>query len=85
MSMQKALLLREANTDLVVDSFPIPPLNAGHILVEVRAAGLNPVDFYRQKMGMLVSSYPAVLGVDSAGVVVAVGEGVTSFAEGDRV
>ena len=67
---------------------PAPTLRPRDILVEVRAAGLNPVDIgFRQ--GRLRPIYrlrlPLVLGNELAGVVVAVGEEVTRFSAGDRV
>ncbi|MFF3489278.1 SDR family NAD(P)-dependent oxidoreductase [Streptomyces sp. NPDC002701] len=56
---------------------------AGHVLIEVRAAGLNFRDVLNT-LGMYPG--PAVLlGAEAAGVVTAVGEGVTHFAPGDRV
>lgn len=57
----------------------------GEILVRVESTALNPVDWKIQASGYFVSEYPAVLGSDSAGVVVALGEGVTTFAVGDKV
>lgn len=67
---------------------PRPHPGAQEVLVRVHAAGLNPVDFkIRQGMLKVIQRYklPAVMGNDFAGVVEACGEGVTRFAEGDRV
>ena len=65
---------------------PVP--GAGELLVRVRAAGLNPVDF-KTRVGKLkvIQRYPlpAVMGNELAGVVEASGPGVTRFAVGDRV
>jgi alcohol dehydrogenase len=67
---------------------PQPTPRAGELLVRVQAAGLNPVDF-KTRNGMLkvIFNYPLpiVMGNELAGVVEAVGEGVTKFAKGDRV
>jgi NADPH:quinone reductase-like Zn-dependent oxidoreductase len=68
--------------------FPEPKLRPRDILVNVRAAGLNPVDIgFRQ--GKLRPIYqlklPQVLGNEFAGEVVAVGDEVTRFSAGDRV
>jgi NADPH:quinone reductase-like Zn-dependent oxidoreductase len=49
------------------------------------ASALNPVDWKVQKLAYFVTDYPAVIGSDSSGEVVEVGEGVTNFAKGDRV
>lgn len=56
--------------------------------MRVHAAGLNPVDFkIREGMLKVIQRYPLpiVMGNDLAGTVETCGEGVTSFAEGDRV
>ena len=56
------------------------------VLVELRAAALNPADlFFRQLGGYLSGPQPFVLGHDGMGVVSAVGEGVTAVRPGDRV
>jgi NADPH2:quinone reductase len=63
-----------------------PRPGAGQVLVRVRAAGVNPVDTYIRGGGHAVKpALPYTPGLDGAGVVEAVGEGVTSVAAGDRV
>ena len=66
----------------------MPVAGPGQVLVKVRAAGLNPVD-YKTREGELrvIQQYPlpAIMGNELAGTVEAVGEGVTRFAVGDRV
>lgn len=63
---------------------PVP--GPGEVLVRVIAASINPADVkIRQHGGLAAPALPAVLGCDMAGVVVAIGDGVTSFAVGDRV
>jgi len=62
------------------------PEPGGHeLLVEVAAAGVNPVDTYFRDGSYTPVSLPFTPGVDVAGVVAAVGEYVDGFAEGDRV
>lgn len=56
----------------------------GEILVEVHAAGINFIDTYRRS-GVYPMDYPHTVGVEGAGVVTAVGAGVTLWSEGDRV
>lgn len=61
---------------------------AGGVLVEVRAAGVNPADWkmregYFQQMAPL--NFPATLGGDFSGVVVEVGKEVSGFKPGDEV
>jgi NADPH2:quinone reductase len=57
---------------------------AGELLVDVAAAGINYIDTY-QRDGIYPVPLPFVPGLEGAGRVAAVGEGVTGFAEGDRV
>ncbi|GLZ38910.1 NADP-dependent oxidoreductase [Actinokineospora sp. NBRC 105648] len=74
--------------ELAVREVPAPAPGAGQVLVRVRAAGLNPLDLklatgvMREVMPV---EHPFTLGVDAAGVVEAVGAGVTRFAPGDEV
>ncbi len=67
---------------------PTPTLRPRDILVDVRAAGLNPVDF-KLRQGKLRAiqwpRLPLVLGSELAGEVVAVGDQVRRFSVGDRV
>lgn len=58
---------------------------AGQIVVQVKAVGVNPVDTYI-RAGMFGSpNLPYTPGMDAAGIVESVGEGVTKVAVGDRV
>ncbi|MGA4850378.1 NADP-dependent oxidoreductase [Streptomyces sp. G5(2025)] len=65
-----------------------PQPGAGQIRVKVRAAGVNPVD-YKTRRGWMEEFFPttlpAVPGREFAGVVAALGEGVTGVAVGDEV
>src|SRR5215213_1041464 len=59
---------------------------AGQVLVRVRAAGVNPVDAYiRSGAHAVKPALPYTPGLDAAGEVAAVDEGVTRFREGQRV
>jgi NADPH:quinone reductase len=73
---------------LYVADVPTPEPGPGEALVEVRAAGINPGEASIRK-GLLAESFPATFpsgqGTDLAGVITAVGEGVTGFAPGDEV
>jgi NADPH2:quinone reductase len=57
----------------------------GEVRVRNQAIGTNFLDVYQRKGIYALPSYPAVLGAEAAGVVEAVGEGVTEFDIGDRV
>lgn len=88
MPTQKSLVLLEKGANPTIIETEIPTPEAGELLVEIHATALNPIDW---KMSVepffssLLQSYPAVIGGDAAGIVKAVGEGVTQFAVGDKV
>ncbi|MHC4156581.1 MAG: NADPH:quinone reductase [Planctomycetota bacterium] len=65
----------------------VPDLSCGpgQVLVEVRAAGVNPVDTYIRAGRYSFGEVPYTPGMDAAGVVRAVGKGVTSVSLGNRV
>jgi NADPH:quinone reductase-like Zn-dependent oxidoreductase len=73
---------------LVVDDVPVPEPQAGEVLVGVRAAGVNPID-WKYRAGYLKQYMPLELphipGLDVAGTVDRVGDGVSDFAPGDAV
>ncbi len=63
-----------------------PSAAPGQIVIDVKAAGVNPVDTYiRAGTYTFKPSLPYTPGMDAAGVVEAVGQGVTRVKEGDRV
>lgn len=83
----KALVLREYNQPLVIQEVPKPVAGKGQVLVKVHASGVNPLDLKIQS-GVAThakTQLPAILGVDLAGTVEAVGEGVSRFKPGDKV
>ncbi|MCP4206945.1 MAG: zinc-dependent alcohol dehydrogenase family protein [Shimia sp.] len=68
---------------------PKPEVAAGQVLVKVAASSVNTVDTMIRVMGQenlpFAPDLPAVLGMDFAGTVEAVGEGVTAYVVGDEV
>jgi NADPH:quinone reductase-like Zn-dependent oxidoreductase len=64
---------------------PRPDPAPTEVLVRVAAAGVNPVDWKVRLRGGFVGEPPFTIGWDVAGVVEAIGYGVTRFAAGDRV
>lgn len=84
----RALLCKELGSvdKLVIEELPDPVANAGQVLVRIRAAGINFLDLlvikglYQQKI-----EPPFIPGNEAAGVVEAVGAGVTRYQTGDRV
>jgi NADPH:quinone reductase-like Zn-dependent oxidoreductase len=67
---------------------PDPVAGPGQLLVKIAAAAVNPAD-YKWRSGMFAQMVPLqlphIVGYDVAGSVLAVGDGVTGFAVGDRV
>ncbi len=68
---------------------PEPAPGPSELVIKVKAVGVNPVD-HKIRSGALANpqatpDFPLVLGVEAAGVVVAVGSDVEGFAEGDEV
>ena len=66
------------------EDVPQPSPAAGQVLVKVEAAGVNYIDVY-QRTGLYKVATPFTLGQEAAGVVTAVGPGVTDPKVGDRV
>lgn len=86
----QAMLIREFGGPEVFEpaELPKPEAAPGQVVVRVAATSVNTVDTMIRQMGAdlpLSPRPPAVLGMDFAGTVEAVGEGVTGFAEGDEV
>ena len=83
----KALVLSQYDGPLELATLDRPQPQAGQVLVRVHAAGLNPLDVKIRagKADHAKHPLPLVLGIDMAGVVEAVGAGVTRFAPGDEV
>jgi NADPH2:quinone reductase len=67
------------------DEVPLPSPKPGEALVRHKAIGLNYIDVYFRTGLYKLPSLPAALGMEAAGIVEAVGEGVTEVAVGDRV
>lgn len=82
----KALLLQSSGPDwqMVLEEVPTPQPGPGEVRLRVRAASINPVDYKFARSGSGLS-LPHVLGVDAAGEIEALGEGVTGWSLGDRV
>ena len=73
---------------LRLDERPDPAPGAGEVLIDVRAASVNPVDWKIRKGELrlfLRPRFPYIPGSDVAGEVAAVGPGVTRFKPGDAV
>lgn len=69
---------------LTYDDIPLPEPGSGEARVKIEAAGVNFIDVYH-RTGIYPRALPLVLGEEAAGVVDAVGAGVTEVKPGDRV
>jgi NADPH:quinone reductase-like Zn-dependent oxidoreductase len=69
---------------LVLEEAPDPEPGPGEVLVRVHASALNHLDIWIRK-GLPSVPKPRILGADGAGVVAALGDGVTGLEPGDRV
>ncbi|MEW8525589.1 MAG: zinc-dependent alcohol dehydrogenase family protein [Candidatus Thiodiazotropha endolucinida] len=86
----KAMVLNEYgdNAEFQLTELPQPAAKAGHVVVRVAATSVNTVDTMISQMGKdlpLSPDLPAVLGMDFAGTIEAVGGGVANFVPGDEV
>jgi alcohol dehydrogenase len=71
-------------------NIPEPTVSAGKVLVNVKAAGVNPADWKIREGGlqqMIQLKFPSTLGMDFSGIIKQVGEGVSNseFNQGDEV
>ena len=80
----RAAVLREVDQPFAVEDVELAAPGAGEVEVRISAAGVCHSD-WNVVSGATTNPLPAVLGHEGAGVVVAVGDGVETVAEGDHV
>lgn len=82
-----AVVLSAYEAPLAVTEVARPVAQPGQVLVRIKASGVNPLDLKiaAGKADHAAVPLPAILGIDMAGVVEAVGQGVDGFAPGDEV
>ena len=80
-------LTEEAGVPASIVTQPVPAVLAGEVLVRIEASGVNPLDLkiFSGKAPHARHPFPAVLGLDLAGSVEALGAGVHHLQEGDAV
>ena len=81
----KAMQIKEANGDFVLVDLPMPEPAAGQIRVKVEACGICHSDAFVKYGAFPGIEFPRVPGHEVAGVVDALGSGVSAFKKGDRV
>ena len=67
------------------DAVKVGEPGPGQARIHQTACGLNYIDVYMRTGAYPVAELPAILGMEAAGVVDAVGDGVTGLVPGDRV
>jgi NADPH:quinone reductase len=85
--VMRAVVLDEFGAPFIHRDLPVPEPGPGEVLVRVAASGVNPLDL-KIRAGEAAHARvqpPFVLGIDMAGTVARVGEGVTGFSAGDEV
>lgn len=88
--MKAAILEKYASDgrELVIKDVPVPEVGGNEVLVNIKAAGVNPLDnmIVRGEVKLIVPyKFPLVMGNEFAGVVEKTGGKVTEFKKGDRV
>jgi NADPH:quinone reductase len=86
MSAMKAIRVHEhGGVDAMrLEELPLPAPGPGQVLVEVKAAGVNLFDT-QLRSGLYRRDLPQILGLEGAGIIQALGAGVTDLKVGDRV
>lgn len=77
--------LPEKAGQFVAVPVPHPTPEKNEVCIRTKAIALNPVDWKRHLLGLLVDSWPVVLGMDAAGIIESVGDGVDGLKVGDEV
>ena len=75
-----AAILPSKGHPLEVVQRPTPTPGPTDLLIQVKSTALNPIDHYMRDMGSFISSYPAIVGSDIAGIVLSQGSSVPSDA-----
>lgn len=85
--MAKAVRIHQQGgpEQLRYDDVEVPDPGTGEVRLKQTAIGLNYIDVYHRSGLYPIADLPAVIGLEAAGVVESVGQGVTDFAPGDRV
>ena len=81
----KAAIAWEAGKPLSIETVQLEGPKAGEVLVEIKATGVCHTDAYTLSGADPEGLFPSILGHEGAGIVVEVGEGVTSLKPGDHV
>lgn len=86
----KAMLIKQygGTENFILSDIKKPEIKPKHLLIKIKASSVNTVDTMIRQMGKdlpLSPDTPAILGMDFAGIIEEVGEGITKFSIGDEV
>jgi S-(hydroxymethyl)glutathione dehydrogenase/alcohol dehydrogenase len=81
----RAAVAWKAGEPLTIETVDLEGPRAGEVLVEIKATGICHTDEFTRSGGDPEGLFPAILGHEGAGVVLEVGEGVTTLRPGDHV
>jgi NADPH2:quinone reductase len=86
-TIMRAAILDRPGAPFRISSVPRPEPGLGEVLVRIAASGVNPLDtkIFEGAAAHARHPLPAILGIDMAGTVEAVGAGVTAYRKGDAV
>lgn len=80
-----AAIATKAGQPLVIDTVELSGPRKGEVLIEIKATGVCHTDAYTLSGQDPEGLFPAILGHEGAGIVIEIGEGVTSLKPGDHV
>jgi len=88
----KAMILKEFGdiSNFAIANIPEPEITSGHVLVKIKAIGINPIDLKTRQGGGQSSYYkgveqPIIIGWDIAGIITKTADDVELFSVGDEV
>jgi len=85
--MPNAIIIHQhgGSDQLEYASFDLPPVGNGDVVIDQKAIGLNFIDVYQRSGLYPVADFPAIIGLEGAGIISQVGGYVDKFSPGDRV
>lgn len=81
----RAAVVPNMRAQHVITNRTLSALAPDEVAIKITATAINPADWKFRDLDSFIPAYPAILGSDAAGEVVALGSDVSDFAVGDRV
>jgi len=80
-----AWLMEKQQHPFEIKDAPMPTPKPDQVIVQAHAIAVNPFDWIVQAAGVIIDTFPKIIGEDVAGTITAIGADVENFAVGDRV